>query len=165
MQSRPIRRSGQPTCASASRMRAFDRDLIRGEHYGQRPLCAALTGRTHGCTDQPANMKKSLANSEPSTHGTKRTSRDVCLFVRFWGEADMPRRRLAYRSDATGPKSDISGRICCDAQQLLSFVVVRCGPRSERAPMRRREFIGLVGGAAIALAVGWARAASETFPS
>src|SRR5215468_6757366 len=25
MQSRPIRRSGQPTCASASRMRAFDR--------------------------------------------------------------------------------------------------------------------------------------------
>src|ERR1700719_614733 len=37
-------------------------------------LCAALTGRTHGCTDQPANVKKTLANSEPSTHGTKRTS-------------------------------------------------------------------------------------------
>src|SRR5258707_10051849 len=35
-------------------------------------LCAALTGRTHGCTDQPANVKKSLANSEPSPHGTKR---------------------------------------------------------------------------------------------
>jgi hypothetical protein len=35
-------------------------------------LCAALTGRTHGCTDQPANVKKTLANSEPSTHGTKR---------------------------------------------------------------------------------------------
>jgi hypothetical protein len=33
-------------------------------------LCAALTGRTHGCTDQPANVKKTLANSEPSTHGT-----------------------------------------------------------------------------------------------
>jgi hypothetical protein len=33
-------------------------------------LCAALTGRTHGCTDRPANVKKSLANSEPSTHGT-----------------------------------------------------------------------------------------------
>src|SRR6266478_3908549 len=52
-------------------MRGFDRDLIRGGHYGQRPLCAALTGRTHGCTDQPANVKKTLANSEPSTHGTK----------------------------------------------------------------------------------------------
>jgi len=36
-------------------------------------LCAALTGRTHGCTDQPANVKKTLANSEPSTHGTKPT--------------------------------------------------------------------------------------------
>jgi hypothetical protein len=29
-------------------------------------------GRTHGCTDQPARAKKVLANSEPSTHGTKR---------------------------------------------------------------------------------------------
>ena len=36
MQSRSIRRSGHPTCASACRMRAFDRDLIRGGHYGQR---------------------------------------------------------------------------------------------------------------------------------
>jgi len=44
-------------------------------------LCAALTGRTHGCTDQPASVKKTLANSEPSTHGTKRTpvvAVDVC---------------------------------------------------------------------------------------
>src|SRR6266404_1492036 len=37
-------------------------------------LCAALTGRTHGCTDQPANVKKTLANSEPSTHGTRASS-------------------------------------------------------------------------------------------
>ena len=37
MQSRSIRRSGQPTCAIALfRMRAIDRDLIRGGHYGQR---------------------------------------------------------------------------------------------------------------------------------
>jgi hypothetical protein len=46
-------------------------------------LCAALTGRTHGCTDQPANVKKTLANSEPSTHGTKRTYREGGPFVRF----------------------------------------------------------------------------------
>lgn len=32
-------------------------------------------GRTHGCTDQPAGVKKVLANSEPSTHGTSETSR------------------------------------------------------------------------------------------
>jgi hypothetical protein len=41
-------------------------------------LCTALTGRAHGCTDQPANVKKSLANLEPST-----TYRDVCYFVRL----------------------------------------------------------------------------------
>jgi hypothetical protein len=52
-------------------------------------LCAALTGRTHGCTDQPANVKKTLANSEPSTHGTKRTFQDVGPFVRFRAKADM----------------------------------------------------------------------------
>ena len=46
-------------------------------------LCAALTGRTHGCTDQPASVKKTLANSEPSTHGTKLTYRTVYPFVRF----------------------------------------------------------------------------------
>jgi hypothetical protein len=43
-------------------------------------LCAALTGRTHGCTDQPANVKKTLANSEPSTHGTKRRFATVQKF-------------------------------------------------------------------------------------
>jgi len=50
-------------------------------------LCAALTGRTHGCTDQPANVKKTLANSEPSTHGTKRTCRGKRARVRFEGQS------------------------------------------------------------------------------
>jgi hypothetical protein len=54
------------------RVRAFDRDLIHGGHYGQRPCSAAQRGRTHGCTDQAANVKKALANGEPSTHGTTR---------------------------------------------------------------------------------------------
>lgn len=38
MQCRSIRRSGQPTRLGPwhLRMRAFDRDLIRGGHYGQR---------------------------------------------------------------------------------------------------------------------------------
>jgi len=48
-------------------------------------LWAALTGRTHGCTDQPANVKKTLANSEPSTHGTKRTYRGRLLFCLLSG--------------------------------------------------------------------------------
>src|SRR5256885_1322848 len=50
-------------------------------------LCAALTGRTHGCTDQPANVKKSLANSEPSTHGTSQP----------W---QLPRRMVGHGSKA-----------------------------------------------------------------
>jgi hypothetical protein len=41
-------------------------------------LCAALTGRTHGCTDQPCDVKILLANPEPSTHGPSETRRDVC---------------------------------------------------------------------------------------
>ena len=51
-------------------MRAFDRDLIRGGHYGQRSCETAQTGRTHGCTDQQRDVKIFLANPEPSTHGT-----------------------------------------------------------------------------------------------
>jgi hypothetical protein len=43
-------------------MRAFDRDLIRGGHYGQR--YTALKGRTHGCTDQACDVKILLANTK-----------------------------------------------------------------------------------------------------
>jgi hypothetical protein len=49
------------------------------------------SGRTQGCTDQPAHVKKSLANPEPSTHGTKRTCRDDLLIVPFRSEADVHR--------------------------------------------------------------------------
>jgi hypothetical protein len=51
-------------------------------------LCAALTGRTHGCTDQPANVKKTLANSEPSTHGTERTRPSRRSMSAYGGKAD-----------------------------------------------------------------------------
>jgi hypothetical protein len=37
----------------------------------------ALTGRTHGCTDPQSDVKILLANSEPSTHGTKRKCRNA----------------------------------------------------------------------------------------
>jgi hypothetical protein len=63
-------------------------------------LCAALTGRTHGCTDQPANVKKTLANSEPSTHGTKRTCRAVSYWSAFGGKADIS---LAIRDNRDFP--------------------------------------------------------------
>jgi hypothetical protein len=49
-------------------MRAIGRDLIRGGHYGQRSCEPHSQGRTHGCTDHAAYVKKILANLEPSTH-------------------------------------------------------------------------------------------------
>ena len=38
-----------------------------------------------------ANVKKTLANGAPSTHGTTRTSRDVRLFAAIGGIADIKR--------------------------------------------------------------------------
>jgi len=69
-------------------------------------LCAALTGRTHGCTDQPASVKKTLANSEPSTHGTKRTYRDDLLFVRF---SNRPSGSSTFRLTTTPVSMSLTG--------------------------------------------------------
>ena len=67
---------------SHSRMRAFDRDLIRGGHYGQRSCEPQKQAEHMGAPTNPAYAKKVLANSEPSTHG---------------GEADMPTALLKRR--------------------------------------------------------------------
>ena len=56
---------------SHSRMRAFDRDLIRGGHYGQRPCEPHLKAEHMAAPTNAANVKKVLANS--------RTSQDVRL--------------------------------------------------------------------------------------
>src|SRR6476661_9379142 len=40
-------------------MRVFDRDLIRGGHYGQRSCEPHPKGRTHGCTDQCCKREES----------------------------------------------------------------------------------------------------------
>ncbi len=69
------------------RLRAFHRDLICGEHYGQRPSqSAATTGPSRACkhalsgkgtdgsTDQHCiTVEKSLADREPSTDDPERT--------------------------------------------------------------------------------------------
>ena len=57
-----------------SRMRASDRDLIREGHYGQRSCEPRKQAEHMAAPTNSANVKISLANSEPSTHGTKRTS-------------------------------------------------------------------------------------------
>jgi hypothetical protein len=56
-------------------MRVYDRDLIRGGHYGQRPRVPRLKAEHMAAPTNAAYVKKILANSEPSTHGTKRTNR------------------------------------------------------------------------------------------
>jgi hypothetical protein len=53
-------------------MRAFDRDLIRGGHYGQRSCEPHKQAEHMAAPTKPAGVKKVLANPEPSTHGTKR---------------------------------------------------------------------------------------------
>jgi hypothetical protein len=49
----------------------------------------ALTGRTHGCTDQATRRDILLANPEPSTHGTTRTFRDVRATSVIEGNPDV----------------------------------------------------------------------------
>ena len=71
------------------RMRAIDRDLIRGGHYGQRPGVPHSKAEHMAAPTKAANVKKVLANSEPSTHGTKRTSRAHRTMSAFGGKADM----------------------------------------------------------------------------
>ena len=74
------------------RMRAYDRDLIRGGHYGQRPRVPHLKAEHMAAPTKAANVKKVLANSEPSTHGTKRTCRvAAALMSAFGGKADIRR--------------------------------------------------------------------------
>jgi hypothetical protein len=51
------------------RMRAVDRDLIRGGHYGQRSCEPHAKAEHMAAPTKPAFVKKALANREPSTHG------------------------------------------------------------------------------------------------
>ena len=43
------------------------------------------------------NVKKALANTEPSTHGTKRTSGNVRPMSAFGGEAGIPPQGRDFR--------------------------------------------------------------------
>jgi len=49
-------------------MRLFDRDLIRGGHYGQRSCEPHAKAEHMAAPTNAALVKKVLANSEPSTH-------------------------------------------------------------------------------------------------
>jgi hypothetical protein len=79
-------------------MRAFDRDLIRGGHYGQRPCEPHLKAEHMAAPTNAANVKKVLVNSEPSTHGTSRTSGNVRYCAAVGGQVDITRAK-SWRFD------------------------------------------------------------------
>src|SRR3954463_9474499 len=62
-------------------MRAFDRDLIRGGHYGQRSCEPHPKAEHMAAPTNAANVKKALANPEPSTHGPKGDTPSVSIGV------------------------------------------------------------------------------------
>ena len=78
-------------------MRAFDRDLIRGGHYGQRSREPRSKAEHMAAPTNTADVKKSLANLEPSTHGPSRTCCDVRYLVAIRGKADITPTWLKVR--------------------------------------------------------------------
>jgi hypothetical protein len=90
-------------------MRAIDRDLIRGGHYGQRPRVPHLKAEHMAAPTNAAYVKKVLANSEPSTHGTKRTIAALQHFVRYWGNNGHAERVLAKLKFRKFEKVDLLG--------------------------------------------------------
>jgi hypothetical protein len=85
MQSRSIGDQDNPLVPLHCRMRAFDRDLIRGGHYGQRSCEPRKQAAHMAAPTNAANVKNALANSEPSTHGTTRTFNHVRYLVAIEG--------------------------------------------------------------------------------
>jgi hypothetical protein len=80
-----------------------------------------------------AHRVQSLRCEGSEAIGAKRTCRE---------------RSEAGRFDENDPSLPSGVNFCCDAQTQVSFKdVVGCGPRPEGEPVRRREFISLLGGA------------------
>ena len=73
-----------------------------------------LTGRTHGCTDQACDVKISLANPEPSTHGTKQTCRLHCAMSALRGQSGKQMLLLSFSGfDPSETSANIS---CCSSE-------------------------------------------------
>src|SRR5580698_827620 len=92
-------------------MRPFDRDLIRGGHYGQRSCEPHQQAEHMAAPTNAAFVKKVLANSEPSTHGPSQPRRSFDGVSVTWGAAVTARRgRRNWRMQLTPMTRLISGR-------------------------------------------------------
>ena len=60
------------------RMRVIDRDLIRGGHYGQRSCEPHLKAEHMAAPTNSANVKISLANSEPFSNRISSVKSSLC---------------------------------------------------------------------------------------
>src|SRR5437867_488699 len=95
-------------------MRGFDRDLIRGGHYGQRSCEPRKQAEHMAAPTNAANVQKALANSEPSTHGTS-----------------LP-FAVAHLTAASEPEADVEG-----TSPKLVLLTPMYGPAARRKRLRR----------------------------
>ena len=83
-------------------MRPIDRDLIRGGHYGQRSREPRSKAEHMAAPTNTADVKKTLANSEPSTHGPYRHFGTLNSSVAIGVTTDIDRRGYSmHRSQMT----------------------------------------------------------------
>ena len=95
------------------RMRGFDRDLIRGGHYGQRSCEPHLKAEHMAAPTNAANVKKALANSEPSTHGTLLPLANAAACPQLAApDVRPPRREFGLNSEPTR-RSLVLIEVCC----------------------------------------------------
>jgi hypothetical protein len=76
---------------------------------------------------KPANVKKALANSGPSTHGTSRHSPCCNIFGRYWGHSGRWSARGLNRSVAIDPKRQFATLNCRIAKGSLDHPIGDCG--------------------------------------
>ena len=102
---RDLRRQNHQGCETGQSTGGAAHDIPGGVEYengaSARPddLIDAARNRRRG-----DRMRASFAALHESAFGTKRTSPDDLLFVRFWGEADLHCQPALIASDAIDPK-------------------------------------------------------------
>jgi hypothetical protein len=86
-----------PLVPKHCRMRAFGRDLIRGGHYGHGHVNRTYRPNTWLHRPMLQNVKKALANPEPSTHGRycckSRKSNNTENLAKADFQTPLPRQR------------------------------------------------------------------------